>query len=208
MRRRSLPCLAAAVLLLAGCATAYRGPGDDTTAAELRRTCGATAVEGVPFVAQVGREECGSAALAMILGYWRIDASEADVRAACPSAPEVGTAATTLRDHSRAKGLSAWVIRGEFADLEHELARGRPVLVGLLQSWSDATWSHYAVVVGISRANDCVVTIDPARGWQKYALGGFLDEWEPAGRLAMVFLRPSTGAIAAAAEVNSSENPP
>lgn len=208
MRRRALLWIAVNLLFLAACVSGYRGPGDATTAAELHRCCGATAVAGVPFVAQVGREECGSAALAMIFGYWRIEASEADVRAACPAAPAVGTTATTLRDHSRARGLPAWLICGEVADLEHELARGRPVLVGLLQAWSDATWSHYAVVVGVSRANDCVITLDPARGWQKYALAGFLDEWEPAGRLAMVFLRPSTSAIAATAEVNSSENPP
>ncbi len=208
MHRLAASLLAVSLPLLAGCTATYLGSATSAAPAELRTDCGLTAVEGVPFVAQIGREDCGSAALAMIFAYWRIPVGREEVRVACPPTEGVGVRAVALRDLARAHELSAWIIRGEFADLEHELAHGRPLVVGLKQRWSDAEWTHYAVVVGVSRANDRVVTLDPARGWQNYTFGGFLDEWEPAGRLSMVFLRPSTRTTSNAVDMHSSEISP
>jgi ABC-type bacteriocin/lantibiotic exporter with double-glycine peptidase domain len=208
MLRSTKALLAVVTPLLVGCVSGYRGLATETSPTELRSVCGATSVEGVPFIEQAGREDCGTAALAMIFAYWQIPMGREDVLAACPTEPGVGTKAAAMRDLARANGLQVWLIKGELADLEHELERGRPVLVGLAQACSDATWSHYAVVVGVSRLNDRIVTVDPARGWQKNTVRGFLDEWEPANRLSMVFLRPPPTASTPSSNVSSSEIKP
>jgi ABC-type bacteriocin/lantibiotic exporter with double-glycine peptidase domain len=202
---RIVVALAAAAFLPVACAARYSGLATTSAPEELRHECGATAVEGVPFVAQRERDDCGAAALAMIFAYWQVPIGRADVHAACPSTDKGGIEAKRLRDLARENGLSAWLVHGELADLEHELARGRPVLVGLAQPWSDGTYPHYAVVVGICRESDRVVTIDPAHGWQKNTVAGFLDEWEPVGRPALIFARPSPTDGAPTTPVNSSE---
>lgn len=202
------PLLACVALLHASCVSGYRGPAVDTSPRELQAECGPTAIHDVELVEQQGRDDCGAAALAMVLSYWQIETCCDDVRAACPPEPGVGITAKALRDHSRELGLPAYLVHGELADLEHEIGCGRPVLVGLAQLYSDLAYTHYAVVVGINLPNDRVVTLDPARGWQKYTVRGFLDEWEPIGRPAMVFLGPSTTASARSRTVNSSENDP
>jgi len=205
MRRLALALATAVALLPAACAARYAGQATTSAPDELRHECGASAVAGVPFVAQTERDDCGAAALAMIFAHWQVPLGRAEVRAACPSTDQGGIEAKRLRDLARASGLSAWLVHGELADLEHEVERGRPVLVGLAQPWSDGTYPHYAVVVGICQASDRVVTLDPAHGWQKNTIAGFLDEWEPVGRLALIFARPSPTEEAPATRVDSSE---
>src|SRR5205807_419832 len=65
-------------------------------------------VEGVPPVRQATREDCGAAALAMVLGYWGLPVGRADVSAAHPPAPEHGIKAAALRDFARRQGLEAF----------------------------------------------------------------------------------------------------
>lgn len=207
MIRRRFATLLLASPLLAACAASYTGTSVATTPERARASCGDTAVEGVPFVEQSGREDCGPAALAMILAYWRIAATHDEIAAACPPEPGVGTKAGTMRDFARERGLKVFLIHGEIADLERELKLGRPVLVGLSQPYSDQTYTHYAVVVGLDAAAERIFLIDPARGWQENSIDGFLDEWNPVGRPTMVFLRPSSTS-ARSPTVNSSENGP
>lgn len=206
-RRRlcGLLLLFAAVPRLAACAAQYQGQSTAATPAELRSTCGAAAVEGLPIILQRDRQGCGAAALAMIFARWRLPMSQDEILAASASPTEPGIKAGALRDVARAQGLPSYLIHGEIADLEHELESGRPVLVGLTQAWSDALVTHYAVVVGVTRTNDRVVLLDPARGWQQNTLNGFLDEWEPTGRLALVFPHPLPEANPVATFIHSSE---
>jgi len=77
-------------------------------------------------------------------------------------------------------------VQGEIADLTRELTNGRPVLVGLVKPHRRGTLTHYEVVVGLHVGKGVVVTLDPAEGWRQNTLEGFLAEWTPAGRLALI----------------------
>jgi ABC-type bacteriocin/lantibiotic exporter with double-glycine peptidase domain len=143
-------------------------------------------VDGVPPVRQIAREDCGAAALAMVLGYWGLPATRADISAAHPPERERGIKAGALRDFARRQGLEAFVIQGELADLDRELARHRPVLVGVMKRTSRRVYPHYEVVIGISRGKQRILTLDPAHGLRVNSRDGFAAEWTAAGRLTLI----------------------
>jgi hypothetical protein len=103
-----------------------------------------------------------------------------------------GLSALSLRTLLRQHGLRAFVIEGELADLEHELAAGRPVLVGTVKRVDKRRGRpHYEVVVALDPVQRKVVTLDPAVGWRQSSYDGFLSEWQPARRTAIVALAPA-----------------
>ncbi len=138
-----------------------------------------------PPVSQEGPSDCGAAALSAVLTYWNLPASVDDVRRACPSAPD-GIKAGELRAFARGKGLKAFLIEGSRGDLENELSKRRPVLVGLALRRGDSVLTHYEVVVGVHRQDKRIVTFDPARGWRAWAWEDFDLLWSPARRLSLV----------------------
>jgi len=176
----------------AGCA--YRGTAEGVDPADLQRESGWIRVEGVPLVLQRNQEDCGAAALAMALAYWRVPTSLEEVARDCPPEPGKGIKAGTLRDYARKKGLQAFLIEGNFADIQKELSRGRPLLVGLVKPYVNGGLTHFELVVGVHPGKEEVVTLDPARGWRKNGYAGFVTEWEPARRLTLVLLKPKDAA--------------
>ncbi len=160
-----------AVAIGAGCVR-YNGPARDFDPVELRGA-GWVRVDGVPEVRQDDVDDCGPAAAAMVLRYWRRTPRLAGVEI-----PEGGMRAADLRGVLRDHDLRAFVIEGTFADLEHELAAGRPVIVGTMKAVSrKKVRSHYEVVVAYHPGEQRVVTLDPAAGWRVTPLDGFLIEW-------------------------------
>jgi ABC-type bacteriocin/lantibiotic exporter with double-glycine peptidase domain len=148
-------------------------------------------VRDVPFVAQRADEDCGPAALAMVLGRFGVPVTLADVAAAEPP-KDGGVRAGALRDFARAQGLEAFVVAGTFEDLFGELGRGHPVLVGLAKPMTGGrALGHYEVVVAINRRERRLLTLDPARGLRENSLGGFAREWAPTGRVTLIAFRPS-----------------
>jgi len=137
-------------------------------------------------VRQIAREDCGAAALAMVLGYWALPVTRADISAAHPPAPEGGIRAAALRDFARRQGVEAFLIEGELADLDRELARHRPVLVGVMKRYGGRVYPHYEVVVGVSRRQRRILTLDPANGLRVNSREGFTAEWTAAGRLTLI----------------------
>lgn len=186
MMRRVLPALAA---LLPACTT-YAGSARRFDPAEFDRSPGWIAVRGVPEVRQKSREDCGAAALAMVLAHWNADATLESVVAECPPAAGRGIRAGALRDCAKRRGFSSYVLEGSLEDLRFELTRRRPVIVGLVKPHIDGMWSHYEVVVAFHPERRLVVTLDPARGWRENTVDGFVREWAAAGRLTLVVLRP------------------
>jgi hypothetical protein len=94
-----------------------------------------------------------------------------------------------LRDFARRRGLQAFVVPGTWRDLEEQLGRGRPVMVGLLKPlWGGRAVAHFEVVVGFNRARRLVLTLDPARGLRENSAEGFAREWAPAGRVMLVVM--------------------
>ena len=180
-------------LCASGC---YVGSARDATPATLAAVAEADGwekVEGVPVVRQTEREDCGAAALAMVLGYWGLPVTRDQINAADPRPTEQGIKAAALRDFARHLGLQAFLVKGELVDLDRELHQQHPILVGLMKRTTNRTYAHYEVVVGISRSQQRILTLDPAHGVRVNSRDGFLAEWNAAGQLSlMVFPQGST----------------
>jgi hypothetical protein len=57
----------------------------------------------------------------MVLGYWKRPATRDGIVAANPPAPDRGIKAAALRDFARQQGMQAFVIQGQFPDLDREI---------------------------------------------------------------------------------------
>ncbi len=142
----------------------------------------------LPPVRQTGASDCGAAALASVLGYWGRPASLPAIERSV-DVKHGGASLGELESFARAQGLSAYVFNAELADLEHELRAGRPVIVGMVKPYRPGRGiAHYEVVTGYEPVQKRILTFDPARGLRENALSGFLAEWQPAKRVALVVL--------------------
>jgi len=190
-----------ALASISACAS-YKGASHEVSAATLAAQPGWVRIEHVDLVRQRGIKDCGSAALATVLGYLH-PGGPASLRreaidTALREAPGRGLAASQLRDYARGQGFDSFVIKGAVRDLEHEVEAGRPVIVGVLKPLSSGeALAHYEVFVGFNSRREEVITLDPARGLRRFELDGFLEEWEDAGQVAIVVM-PKEPAGAAA----------
>lgn len=147
----------------------------------------------VPFLQQE-ENGCGAAVLAMVMQYWnqqqKTAAPEADPRAihkALFSKPDRGTPAAGMERYLREAGFRAFSFAGEWRDLEHHLAKGRPVIVALRPG--RRTQAHYVVVAGVDRDRGLVFVNDPARGKLfRLARSQFEREWRAADNWALLAL--------------------
>jgi hypothetical protein len=94
-----------------------------------------------------------------------------------------GFKAGALRDFARTRGLAAYIVSGRLIDIQLELEKGRPVIVGLQKRYPKRFLSHDEVVVGIHPKQKRIATLDPARGWRENTWNGFLAEWRRPGSL-------------------------
>ena len=155
---------------------------------ELSRDPSWRVARDVPFVAQRTDRDCGTAALAMALSRYGITP---EALATNQELAQGNVRAGALRDAARARGVPAYVVSATFADLNTQLERGRPVLVGMAKPMAlmgGKSLAHYEVVIGMSRKQKKIVSLDPAVGVREYSLEGFAREWIPTKRLAIVFL--------------------
>jgi ABC-type bacteriocin/lantibiotic exporter with double-glycine peptidase domain len=175
------------VTALAGC---YHGTARTVSIGDLGRDRGWVVVNGQHLIRQTAERDCGAAALAMVLHHWSVPSSADEILRAAHSEPGHGIPVSVLRDIARQKGLAAFVIKGELADLVNEVGRNRPVLVGLVQRVGDRALSHYEVVAGINQTTHQVLLLDPARGLREDSFDGFTAEWDRAGRPTLVIVPP------------------
>ena len=123
----------------------------------------------VPFVKQ-SKEGCGSAAISMILQYWkahgtRIDDKRADAKAIQEqlySPSDRGIRASAMEQYLKESGFRVFPINGNWNDIKEQLKQGRPMIVSLQPKSGDPL--HYAVLTGIDWEKDAVFLHDPARG--------------------------------------------
>jgi ABC-type bacteriocin/lantibiotic exporter with double-glycine peptidase domain len=155
----------------------------------LHREPGWRAVPDVHAFAQTGQRDCGTAALASVLHHWEPALDLEAVRRLTGPPDANGITAGRLRAVARDRGLRAYLVPGSLADLDRELAAGRPVLVGLVRSSGRTRVAHYEVVAGYHPGKRLVLAADPARGWTTASVDDFLAEWEPARRLILVVSR-------------------
>jgi ABC-type bacteriocin/lantibiotic exporter with double-glycine peptidase domain len=180
---RHLVALVASAAVSVGC---YSGSARDANVAGLARE-GRWVVVQVPLVEQHGESDCGTAALASVLGYWGRPTSVEAIDRGIQRRAGARASAAELEDYARARGLSAFTLFATFDDVRHELDEGRPVIVGVAKPYSPGrARAHFEVVVGYEPGTLRVLTLDPARGARENELSGFLAEWEPTGRVALV----------------------
>ncbi len=141
----------------------------------------------VPFVHQ-DANACGAASLAMVLDYWRDHRDPAEKRATPPADPQAiqrqiyvperrGIPADSMRRYLETTGFQAYSFSGQWEDLRHHIALGRPLIVAL-KTGSDSF--HYAVVAGASDSS--VALNDPAdRKLRLYSRAEFEKRWASAG---------------------------
>jgi Peptidase C39 family len=182
----------AALLTLAGTGCYTGSARDVASLPDVAHDPGWVLVRGVPFVHQQSEVDCGAAALAMVLAYWGQPATLATIVTARPP-HDGGILAGELRDLARAYGLQAFLVPGTFVDLDTQLRRGRPVLVGLAKPIAgNRALQHYEVVIGLNRTRRRVLTWDPAQGLRENSFEGFAREWIPAHQLALILFPRTT----------------
>jgi ABC-type bacteriocin/lantibiotic exporter with double-glycine peptidase domain len=167
-----------ACICSAGCST-YVGTAVGFDPESFQNEPGWIHVRDVPLVRQQKQEDCGAAALSMVLAFWAVPASPDEIAMGCTVIPDAGIRAGDLRDFARKKGFKAFLFNGVIADLRRELSLGRPVIVGMVKPCLSNAVTHFEVVVGLNLETECVVTLDPARGWRQNRFQGFRLEWEP-----------------------------
>jgi ABC-type bacteriocin/lantibiotic exporter with double-glycine peptidase domain len=197
---RVLASVAAVALSACVSYSTYVGTATPFAPAELDREPGWIAVRTVPLVRQVSQVDCGAAAIAMVVSFWTAEPSAGLLATLRPVRPP-GLEAGRLRDFARQRRLRAYLVSGTIADLDHELAAGRPIVVGLYKPQRKGSLTHYEVVVGLNRQTGTVVTLDPAEGWRQNNLPNFLEEWKHSSNLALVVVgRENEAGVAASRE--------
>jgi len=186
MTRARFALVASLLLGIAAQGCSYLGSARDFDPRELRKEPGWVAVETVEPQRQGSREDCGIAALEMILAYYEKPVPADEVAKACPIEPGSGSRAGEMRDFAKSQGLQAFLIHGEVSDFSRELSLGHPVIVGLVKRYATGAYTHYEVVVALHPDRKRIVTLDPANGWRSNSIEGFLEEWEAAARLTLV----------------------
>jgi ABC-type bacteriocin/lantibiotic exporter with double-glycine peptidase domain len=182
------------ILFFAVCVSScgYQGSDKGVSMAQVSKEDGYTRVELVGMYQQ-DPKGCGSAALGTVLAYWGKGLTpqqiDQDTRRG-----ERSLSALELRDYARRVGLRSFVFEGSFADLDHELSAGRPLIVGLAKARALAKpLAHYNVVVGYDRTQQRILTWDPASGWREDSFEGFAKEWLPTGSVTVVIFPDAEG---------------
>lgn len=130
-----------ALLLACGCTPFQRhglGPGQT----------GLHVVHCVPFHAQQGRDDCGSVALASLLGHREREVALEAVNRGVTTPALGGALLPDLENFARLQGFVTQSGRGDLALLRGQINAGRPVLIPVEMGFWLATRPHYLVVFG------------------------------------------------------------
>jgi ABC-type bacteriocin/lantibiotic exporter with double-glycine peptidase domain len=141
----------------------------------------------VPFVKQQ-KDECGAAAIAMVMQYWlqhedqpgRANAQSTQIETVLGAPVAHGIYATDMVRYFEQNGFRAFAFAGKWEDLEKQLAKGRPLIAALQPEGSGSL--HYVVVAGVDDGQHVVLVNDPAqRKLLKQDKTRFEREWQATG---------------------------
>jgi ABC-type bacteriocin/lantibiotic exporter with double-glycine peptidase domain len=147
----------------------------------------------VPFVRQE-KNGCGAAAISMVMKYWNKDSARIPASAVDPQVifqalykqQARGIEAADMEHYFRANGFAAYAFKGNWNDLAHHLAKGRPLIV-CLKEGRRGDPLHYVVVAGISE--NIVMVNDPAqRKLLKLDRMNFEKSWKAMGNWTLLAL--------------------
>jgi ABC-type bacteriocin/lantibiotic exporter with double-glycine peptidase domain len=177
--------------LIASCASPYRGGARAVHPTQLGDQWLRAA--DTPIIKQKQQADCGLAALAMIGGAWGRSWTLDDLVHRYKPGKQ-GIKLGVLRDVARERGLQAFAITATRKDLENELAKGRPVMLGLMLPHDRrSNRSHYEVAIALNKQDGTLITIDPATGeWMRRSPQVLDIEWKAAGYAALVVVADET----------------
>jgi ABC-type bacteriocin/lantibiotic exporter with double-glycine peptidase domain len=141
----------------------------------------------VPFVKQE-KNGCGPASIAMVMQYWQQrqgagarPASEVtEIERALQPDRKHGVLATQMVHYFEQNGYKAFAFAGQWADLEHEIANGRPVIAALKPEEGNSL--HYVVLAGMDEKQGLILLNDPAqRKLLSETRNQFEREWKVTG---------------------------
>ena len=147
----------------------------------------------IPFVAQV-ENGCGPASISMVMKYWAAArrrppdpaAEEETIRQSLIAGNSRGAFAGDVARYFEGHGFHSYTFDGAWTDLEHHLARGRPLIVALAER-SDTF--HLLVVAGIDSSRGILLVNDPARRkLQKLKRAEFEKAWSRCGNWTLLAL--------------------
>ena len=172
--------LAAAVGAAVGLGCAPRTRFDPSTG----REDGGLRLLDVRHVAQSAEASCGPAALAMVLGYWGVEADAAAMTREVASGAKLEVTAGELRELARTRGLESRLVSMSVGGLLRSVGLGRPVIVARMVEGG----GHFEVLVGYHEARRYLVIDDPAGGLYRVGLEDFMRAWSApgVGRLAVI----------------------
>lgn len=181
--------------LIASCVSPYRGGARAVHPTQLGE--GWLRAADTPVIKQKHQADCGLAALAMIAGAWGRHWTLDDLVHRLPPGKH-GIKLGVLRDFARERGLQAFAISASRKDLENELSRGRPVMLGLMLPHDrKSNRSHYEVAIALDTRDGTLITIDPATGdWMRRSPKVLDIEWKAAGYAALVVTGDTAAATA------------
>jgi predicted double-glycine peptidase len=140
----------------------------------------------VPFFRQE-KNGCGAASVAMVVHYWRAVVPQPDSTSPSPGTiydllyrPErKGILLADMRRYLEELGFRAFTLRAEWTDLQQNLAKARPLIVGLKKKPKGRI--HFAVVIAADA--DHVWLNDPTqRSVGRVRQSEFARQWELADR--------------------------
>ena len=178
--------VAAALLVLAGCATPQISALD------------AQWPEGVPDQAQLTHVpffaqedfECGPAALAMAFQAAGLSVAPAALVDQVYLPGKKGALQIEMLATTRRNGLLAYVLQPKVTDVLREVAAGHPVVVFQNLSLPIYPVWHYAVVIGFDRNRNLIALHSGTSAAAEMSLYAFERTWERGNNWAMVALRP------------------
>ncbi len=153
----------------------------------------------VPFVKQQ-KDGCGAASIAMVMQYWSrqqgipasADTNAARIEQQLFSPQAHGIYASALVHYFQSRGFRTFVFRGDWGELQENLAKGRPLIVALQPS--SRSPRHYLVVAGLDLQKGIVLVNDPAqRKLLTQDQASFEQEWNATGKWTLLAVPQSGG---------------
>jgi ABC-type bacteriocin/lantibiotic exporter with double-glycine peptidase domain len=154
----------------------------------------------VPFVKQE-KNGCGAAVISMVMQYWqrqqpnpRVIPDAAEIQRVLYSRNARGIYASDLEQFLQQQGFRTFAFRGQWADLQQHLDKGRPLIVALQSGHDDL---HYVVIAGLNPQEGMVLKNDPAeRKLLKQRRSEFEKEWTAAGNWALLAVPDAGNSVA------------
>jgi ABC-type bacteriocin/lantibiotic exporter with double-glycine peptidase domain len=179
-----------AFFILGGCAqgAGNRGRTPATPGAEagIRHAAAATVIPHVPFLPQE-EDTCGPSSLAMLLRFYGVDVSTAEIVRETRTAGLRGTLITDLAAAARRRGFEAEVVDLDLERLREKISEGIPVILLVdLGAWVYSR-PHYLLAFGVTPEG---VVAHSGREEGKVIPFALLEtQWAKMGRLAIIVRR-------------------